>query len=119
MGLAGVRIELMRGDQVMAETVSDQYGYWCLKEVYPATYTLRVTPPAEVKPTTRNTQVPAIASVLEESDEEVCLSTLVTVVSDKSNYQADLGFTLRQAGVYPEGYGVFETQDWTKILTGE
>ena len=119
MGLAGVRIELMRGDQVMAETVSDQYGYWCLKEVYPATYTLRVTPPAEVKPTMRNTQVPAIASVLEESDDQVCLSALVTVVSDKSNYQADLGFTLRQAGVYPEGYGVFETQDWTKILTGE
>lgn len=116
MGLSGVKIELMRGDRVMAEAVSDQYGYWCMEEVYPATYTLRVTPPAEVKPTQRNTQVPSIASVLEESEEAVCMSGLVTVVSDRSNYQADLGFVLRKSGVYPEGYGVFETQDWTKIV---
>ena len=109
----------MRGDQVMAEAVSDQYGYWCMKEVYPATYTLRVTPPAEVKPTQRSTAVPAIASVLEEGEGEVCFSTLVTVVSNKSNYQADLGFVLRKSGAYPEGYGVFATQDWTKILVGE
>lgn len=118
-GLAGVKIELMRGDRVMAQVTSDQYGYWCMTEVYPATYTLRVTPPAEVKPTIHSAQVPALASVLEETDDTVCISNLVTVVSDRSNYQANLGFVLREAGVYPSGFGEYATQDWTKITVGE
>ncbi|MBR4081861.1 MAG: carboxypeptidase regulatory-like domain-containing protein, partial [Clostridia bacterium] len=115
MGLAGVRIELMRGDRVMMETVSDQYGYWRLNDVYPATYTLRVTPPAEVKPTVRNTRVPAVASILVEGEDAVCVSELVTVLSSKKNFNADLGFVLRQKDVYPEGYGKFQTQNWTKL----
>lgn len=115
MGLAGVRIELMRGDRVMMETVSDQYGYWQMNDVYPATYTLRVTPPAEVKPTVRNTRVPAVASILMEGEDAVCVSELVTVLSSKKSYNADMGFVLRQKDVYPEGYGKFQTQNWTKL----
>ena len=118
-GLAGVKIELMRGDQVMQEVTSDQYGYWQMENVYPATYTLRVTPPAEVKPTKPNTAVPALTSVLEETEDTVCLSSLVTVTSAKNNYQADMGFVLRTNGVYPEGFGEAETQDWTKTVLGE
>ena len=118
-GLAGVKIELMRGDQVMQEVTSDQYGYWQMENVYPATYTLRVTPPAEVKPTKPNTAVPALTSVLEETEDTVCLSSLVTVTSAKNNYQADMGFVLRMDGVYPEGFGEAETQDWTKTVLGE
>ncbi|MDO4838244.1 MAG: SdrD B-like domain-containing protein [Clostridia bacterium] len=118
-GLAGVKIELMRGDQVMQEVTSDQYGYWQMENVYPATYTLRVTPPAEVKPTKPNTAVPGLTSVLEETEDTVCLSSLVTVTSAKNNYQADMGFVLRTSGVYPEGFGEAATQDWTKTVLGE
>ena len=80
---------------------------------------LKAAPPAEVKPTIRSAQVPALASVLEETDDTVCISNLVTVVSDRSNYQANLGFVLREAGVYPSGFGEYATQDWTKITVGE
>ena len=40
----------------------------------------------------------------------------VGVSSDRSNYNADLGYVLRTPGVYPQGYGQGEAQDWTKIL---
>ncbi len=118
-GLANVKIELMRDGQVVQETTSDQYGYWQMEEVYPATYTLRVTPPSEVKPTVPNTVIPALTSILPETDDSTCVSEQVTVVSAKNNYNADMGFVLRVSGVYPAGFGVKDTQNWTKTILGE
>lgn len=114
-GIPGVKIELMRGEEVVAETVSDQYGFYRFQDVYPATYTLRVTAPAEVKPTQQSTDIPLIASVLGEDG----ISTPVQVASDKANRNADLGFVLVKEGAYPAGYGQGATQDWTKIKTDD
>ena len=46
-----MKIELLSGGEVVAETVSDQYGYYCFERLYPGEYILRATAPAEVKPT--------------------------------------------------------------------
>lgn len=118
-GIPGVKVELIRGDDVAAEAVSDQYGYYLIKDVYPAVYTLKVTPPQEVKPTVRNTQFPMIVSVLEETEETTAYAHDVAVVSDKHSYDVDLGFVLRQDGAYPAGYGQGATQDWTKPAVTE
>ena len=114
-GIPGVKIELMRGENVVAETVSDQYGFYRFLDVYPATYTLRVTAPGEVKPTQQRTDIPMIVSVLGEDG----TSAPVQVTSDKVNRNADLGFVLVKEGAYPAGYGQGATQDWTKIKTEE
>jgi len=37
------------------------------------------------------------------------------VGSDQRNYNADLGFKLVNAGVYPAGYGEGAIQNWTRI----
>ena len=100
-GIPGVKIELMRGENVVAETVSDQYGFYRFLDVYPATYTLRVTAPGEVKPTQQRTDIPMIVSVLGEDG----TSAPVQVTSDKVNRNADLGFVLVKEGAYPAGYG--------------
>ncbi|MGN1019264.1 MAG: SdrD B-like domain-containing protein [Aristaeellaceae bacterium] len=114
-GIPGVQVELLRGDTVVAQTVTDQYGFYVFDELYPATYTLRVTAPAQVKPTTLRTDFPGIVSVLEEADGDTFISLEVSVASNRSNYNADLGFVLRVSGEYPAGYGQGATQDWTKI----
>ena len=114
-GVPGVKIELMRGDVVMAETVSDQYGFYLFTDVYPAAYTLRVTAPAEVTATQLRTDLPMIVSVLEEGGEGPYLSIPVTVESDRANYDADLGFRPVKKDAIPAGYGEGDTQDWTKI----
>lgn len=118
-GIPGVKVELMRGDEVVAEAVSDQYGYYLIKDVYPAVYSLRVTPPAEVKPTVHSTRFPMIASVLEETEETTAYAHDVAVVSDKHSYDVDFGFVLRKDGAYPAGYGQGATQDWTKPAVTE
>ncbi len=115
-GIPGVQLELLRDGQVVATTVTDQYGFYLFDELYPATYAVRATAPEAVKPTRQRDNVPGIVSVLPESEDVTVTSDPVTVTSDRSNYTADLGYVLRKPGVYPEGYGQGEAQDWTKIL---
>ena len=110
-GIPNVLVELLRDGEVVESTTSDQYGFYFFPDVYPATYTLRVTAPDTVKPTVLRLDYPAAASVLMETGESVP----VTVASDSRNYNADLGFVLVTPGVYPEGYGNGAQQDWTRI----
>ena len=109
-GIPGVTIELLRGERVMATTVSDQYGYYLFENLYPAEYTLRVTWPAQIVPTQLRTDIGQIVSVLQENG----LSIPVTVESNKANYTADLGFMLVDAVALPAGYGEGEKQVWKK-----
>ena len=111
-GIAGVRVEAQRDGTTVAETVTDEYGFWRLPDLYPAEYTLKVTAPAEVKPTVRRTDIPLIASVLEETEDSTCYAFDVAVESDRQNYNADLGFRLRRDGVLPAGYGQGAGQAW-------
>lgn len=108
-GIPNVTVQLMRGDTVVAETMTDQYGFYRFVDVYPATYTLRVIAPAEVKPTVQRTDIPLLASILGEDG----ISIPVQVVSDKANRNADLGFVLVEPNHYPAGYGQGEKQKWT------
>ena len=73
-----------------------------------------VTPPAEVKPTRKRSDIRIIASALEETDGDVCYTGEITVESDRANYNVDLGFVSRRKGVLPDGYGQGKTQNWQK-----
>lgn len=109
-GIPGVTIELLRGDKVIATTVTDQYGFYVFDALYPTMYTLRVTWPGEVKPTILRTDIHEISSVLREDG----VSIPVTVESNKANYSADLGFVLVEEGKLPAGYGEGAAQVWKK-----
>ena len=110
MGLAGVTVRLKRNGETVQEVVTDQYGYWLMKDVYPAVYTLEVEAPDQVKATTPTDKYPGIVSVL--LDDGSMTSGEITVESGKSNFAADLGFALKEDGQYPEGYGEAQGQIW-------
>ena len=112
-GIPNVRVELLRDGVKVAETVTDQYGFYRINDLYPASYTLRVTAPTEVKPTTHRTDIPMICSVLEATDDTVSESADIHVESDKANYNADLGFVCRKDGIMPAGTGAGKTQVWS------
>ena len=114
LGIPNVRVEALRDGKPVAEAVTDQYGFYRITDLYPAAYTLRVTAPAEVKPTRKRTDLRIIASALEETDSDVCYTGEVTVESDRANYNVDLGFVTRRNGVLPAGYGQGKTQNWQK-----
>ena len=102
-----------------SETESDQYGFYRFNDLYPAIYMLKVVPPAEVKPTKHRKDIRIIASVLEETEEETCESVEFQVESDKSNYNADLGFVCRRDGVLPPGTGEGKQQEWADAKASE
>lgn len=112
-GIPGVRIELQRNGVTVAETVSDQYGLYWFREVYPAVYTLKITPPEEIKPTQKRTDIYLIVSSVNETEDAVCFTDPIAVQSDVTNFNVDLGFVLRKAGVYPPGYGEGKKMDWS------
>lgn len=112
-GVGGIRIELVKDGETVMETVSDDYGYYWFREVYPADWDLEVTAPAELKPTVKKTDVPVLVSVLDETDGDLFTATGITVRSNESNYNADLGFALRKEGEMPDNIGKGKTQDWT------
>lgn len=114
-GIPGVKIELLRNGEFIAETVTNQYGFYRFDDLYPASYTLRVTAPAEIKPTKHRTDIRLIASVLEETEETVSFSVEFQVESDRANYNVDLGFICRQEGILPPGIGEGKAQNWTGI----
>ena len=111
-GVPGVKITLLRDGQEIAQTVSDQYGFYRFSDLYPAVYTLQVAPPGQVKPTKQRTDIPMIASSLLETDASVCETAEFPVESDKANYNVDLGFVCRQNGVLPAGVGEGKKQTW-------
>ena len=111
-GIPGVKITLVRDGTVVAETTSDQYGFYRFSDLYPAVYTLKVTPPAEVKPTVHRDDILLIVSALHETDEPVCESVEIAVESNKANYNVDLGFVSRN-GAIPAGTGEGQKQLWT------
>jgi len=107
-GIPGVEILLIRNGVVAARAISDQYGYFVIKNLYPGEYIIRAVWPEVVKPTQQRTDLPMIVSVIGENGE----SGLVAVVSDGANYDADLGFVLVDGKTYPAGYGEGATQNW-------
>ncbi len=114
-GIPNVRITLMRDGMTVAETVTDQYGFYRFNDLYPAEYTIEVDVPDEVKMTKHRTDIPMIASVLEETTENgTCRSVEFTVESDKANYNVDIGFICRKEGVYPPGTGEGKKQIWKR-----
>lgn len=111
-GLPGVTVRLLRNGTVAHETVTNAYGYYLFKDVYPSAYTLEVVYPAEVKPTQQGSGL--LTSILPASDADTVQLEGVQVESDVATRTADMGFVLRQAGVYPAGVGDAPTQDWSK-----
>lgn len=118
-GIPNVKITLTRDGAVVAETETDQYGFYRFNDLYPASYTLQVAAPAEVKPTTHRTDIPMIISVLEENDGTTCESVEIQVESDKANYNADIGFVCRKNGVYPAGVGEGKQQKWVASFSDD
>ena len=118
-GIPNVRIELLRDGEHIADTETDQYGFWRFEDLYPAVYTLRVTSPDEVVATKRRTDIRLIASVLEEEGSGIYESVEIQVESDKANYNADIGFICKQDGVLPPGTGEGKRQLWTGYKEGD
>lgn len=110
-GLPNMVVQLLQQGQVIAQTMTDQYGYYRFNDLYPAVYTLRVVYDANVlAPTTMRTDFKNIVSILQEDGSE---SLPVDLESNGTYYDADFGFVLVDAeGEMPLGYGMGLPMNW-------
>ena len=112
-GIPGIRLQLIQGDELLAETETDIYGHYMFEGIYPGRYTLRVTMHPELKATVHQTDFPLIGSVLPESDELTVDANDVIVPSGTRNLAVDVGFMPREDGVYPAVIQTIPTTDWS------
>ncbi len=110
-GLPSMVVQLLQNGEVVAQTMTDQYGYYRFTDLYPAEYTLRALYPEELKPTVQRNDFAGITSVLKEDGTE---TVPVRVLSNGQTYDADMGFVLVNPEDYPLGYGMGETMKWTR-----
>ncbi len=110
--MPGIVIELYRNGDLVASTTTDLYGRYKFVDLYPGEYEMRVTMHPEIKSTVRQTQFPLVASIMPESDETTLVFTGVVVPSGTENLHCDLGFQLREAGVYPAIMDQVPAKDW-------
>ena len=110
--LPGIRIEMYSGDELVAETYSDEYGYWKFSDLYPGEYTVKVYMPPEVKTTVVNDEFRNINSIL-PSDIENVAEVKVLVPSNGMDLACDLGFVCIEEGVLPETVKELPTIDWS------
>ena len=112
-GLPEVHIALYQYGMLVAEAETDEFGRYLIEDLYPGVYTVRVTPPREVKPTVLRDDFPLVASVLPESDELEVEAEGIIVPSAGRNLNCDLGFVLRKEGKYPESLSAAPQTDWS------
>ncbi len=112
-GMPGIRIDLYQYGELIASAETDVYGRYSFSELYPGTYSIIVTMPAELKTTSPRTDYPLVCSVLPESDDTVITLDEVVVPSGAKNTNYDLGFVLRTEGVYPQSWYTIPVRDWT------
>lgn len=110
--MPGILIEMYQHGELTASATTDEFGRYSFRDLYPGVYEMRVTMHKELKPTVQQFEFPLVASVLPESD-DTTVTALVTVPSGGENLHCDLGFVLRQKGVYPKAMEDTPSKDWT------
>ena len=111
--LPGLAIQLYQYGTLTAETVTDSMGRYLFTDLYPGSYTVRVTVPAELQVTILRADYPLAASVLTEVDEQTAQALGIIVPSAGRNLNCDFGFILRQEGVYPASLESLSQIDWS------
>lgn len=99
--IPGIQIEISQYGEVIAQTVSDAFGWWEFADLYPGEYTVRVTMPDEVITTRYRDDFPVINSILPQDVSGVA-TVVINVPSAARNLNCDMGFTLKKDNVYPE-----------------
>lgn len=110
--MPGILIELYQYGEFIASTVTDEYGWYGIDNLYPGEYEMRVTMHKELKATVHQTEFPLVGSILPQSSELTVTVSGVIVPSGKANLHCDLGFQLRKKNVYPEAMNDIPVKDW-------
>ncbi len=111
-GIPGIAVRLMQGDQTVASTTTDAYGYYVFADVYPGTYHIEAVAYSEVTVTTPKPSLQIISSCLTSGDGSLASSDEFTVASGARYSLYHLGYILT-GSKRPDAMVAPPSQDWT------
>ncbi len=113
-GVPGIQIDLYQYGEPVASATTDSYGHYFFDNLYPGTYTMKVTMHAELKATKHQEEFPLVNSIMpdDSTDMTVTIDGIV-VPSGERDLSLDLGFALRKDGKYPSVMNDLPTTDWS------
>ena len=111
-GVPGILIEIYLYGEKIAETETDGYGHYLFKDVFPGSYTVKVTMPKELRATVQRDDFPLLHSSLPESDDTIVEFSGVIIPSGGRNLNCDLGFVLTKENVYPASMENLPSINW-------
>ena len=112
--LPGITVELVSEGQAVAQTQTDAFGYYLFSDVYPGTYTLRVTAYPELAITQSIAELRIISSCLTKGDGTGAESDPFAAYSGVTDTNYDLGFVLKDGAQMPAAVTQLPPQkDWT------
>ncbi|MEA5014082.1 MAG: SdrD B-like domain-containing protein [Candidatus Limiplasma sp.] len=110
----GITVQLLSQGQVVAETVTNAYGYYLFEGVYPGQYVLQAKGYPQLGITTPVPELRLISSCLTRGDGNEARSDAFEVVSGSVNLDFDLGFVLKEGQEIPGAIITPPPQkDWT------
>ncbi len=115
-GVPGIGITLYQYNQPITQATTDEYGRYLIDDLFPGTYTVVVSMPAELKPTTIQTQFPLVASVIVPAEGGTGRADNILVPSGGRNLNCDFGFVLVTPGRYPASMQHLPTKDWSPVV---
>lgn len=110
--LNGITVQLMSGDAVAYTTVTDDWGYYELADVYPGEYTLVARAYPELQITQPVPALRMLSSCLTEGDGTSATSDPFRVESGTRNFDFDLGYILPDGLPMPTGIKTGSGQNW-------
>lgn len=115
-GVPGIQIRIYQHDQLAQETITDAYGRYLFREVYPGSYRMEVSLPPELMATRQQQEFPLVASVLPEGHGPLISVEGISVPSGSRNLNADLGFALVKDEQWPASMQSLPKKDWTPLV---
>ncbi len=111
--IAGATVQLLSSGEVRGERTTDANGYYLFDDVYPGTYTLRISSYDALDITKRVERLSILTSCLTSGDGVEAESDEWLVESGAAYFNMDCGFVVKDGQKVPESIRFGEKQDWT------
>lgn len=110
--IPGIQIALYQHGQLIAQTQTNEYGFYRLDGLYPGAYEMLVTMHKELKATVHQEKFPLVASILPQEKGVTLSVENIIVPSGGSTLHYDLGFQPVKKNVYPDAMKLIPVKDW-------